>query len=66
MQSVFFKTKDKKDDISYYLQLLLQQCVSKSFINNAVFHPDLKFTGTEPESESESEEEINGSTVFNE
>ena len=63
IQSVFFKIKDKKDDISYYPQLLLQQCVCKCFINNAIFHSDLEFTDTEPESESESEEEINESTV---
>ena len=66
MQSVFFKIKDKKDDIIYYPQLLLDQCVYKRFINNAIFHPDLEFTDTEPESESESEEEINESTVLDE
>ena len=64
IQSVFFKIKDKNDDISYYPQLLLQQCICKSFINKVIFHPDLEFTDTEPESESESEEEINESTVF--
>ena len=64
VQSVFFKIKDKKDDISYYPQLLLQQWVCKRFINNVIFHPDLDFTDTEPESESESEEEINESTAL--
>ena len=66
IQSVFFKIKDKNDDISYYPQLLLQQCVCKRFINNIIYHPDLEFTDTEPESESESEEEINESTVLDE
>ena len=66
IQSIFFKIKDKKDDISYYPQLLLQQCVCKRFINNVVFHSDLEFTDTEPESESESEEENNESTVLDE
>ena len=66
IQSVFFKRKDKNDDISYYPQLLLQQCICKRFINKVIFHPDLEFTDTVPESESESEEEINESTVFDE
>ena len=66
IQSVFFKIKDKNDDISYYPQLLLQQCACKRFINKVIYHPDLEFTDTEPESESESEEEINESTVLDE
>ena len=68
IQSVFFKNKDKNDDVSYYPQLLLQQCICKRFINKVIFHPDLEFTDTEPESESEteSEEEINESTVLDE
>ena len=64
--SVFFKSKDKNNDISYYLQLLLQQCICKRFINNVIFHPDLEFTDTGPEPESESEEETNESTVLDE
>ena len=36
IQSVFFKIKDKNDDISYYPQLLLQQCVCKRFINKVI------------------------------
>ena len=68
IQSVFFKIKDKNDSIIYYLQLLLDQCVCKRFINKVIFHPNLEFTDTEPESESESEseEEINESTVLDE
>ena len=68
IQSVFFKIKDKDDNIIYYPQLLLQQCVCKRFINNIIFHPGLEFTDTEPESESESEseEEINENTVLDE
>ena len=64
IQSLFFKIKDKKDDISYYPQLLLQQCACKQFINKVTFHPDLELTDTKPESKSE--EEINESTVLNE
>ena len=64
--NVFFKIKDKNDDISYYPQLLLQKCACKQFINKVIFHPDLEFADTEPESESESEEEINESTVLDE
>ena len=62
IQSVFFKIKDENDSITYYPQLLLQRCVCKRFINNVMFHPDLGCTDTEPESESE--EEINESTVL--
>ena len=66
IQSVFFEIKDKNDDISYYPQLLLQQCACKQYINKVIFHPDLEFTDTEAELESESEEEINESTVRDE
>ena len=70
IKSVFFKIKDKNDDISYYLQLLLQQCACKRFINKVIYHPDLEFTDTEleseSESESESEEEVNESTALDE
>ena len=64
IQSIFFNMKNYKDDLSYYLQLLLEQCVCKRFINYTLFHPDLVFTDTEPESESE--EEINEDTVLDE
>ena len=64
IQSDFFKIKDKNNDIIYHPQLLLQQCICKLFINKVIFHPDLEFTDTEPESESE--EEINESTVLDE
>ena len=66
IQSVFFKIKDKNDNISYYPQLLLQQCAYKRFIYNTILHPEVESTDTEPESESESEEEINESTVLDE
>ena len=66
IQSLFFKIKYKKDDINYYPQLLLHQCACKQFINKVTFHPDLEFKDTEPESESEPEEELNESTVLNE
>ena len=70
IRSVFFKIKDKNDSISYYPQLFLQQCICKRFINKVIFHPDLEFADTEPgsesELESESEGEINGSTVLDE
>ena len=64
MQFIFFNMKNDKDDISYYPQLLLEQCVCKRFINYTIFHPDLVFTHTEPESESE--EELNENTVLDE
>ena len=67
IQSVFYNTKDNKDDIKYYLQILLEQCISKRFFNNnTIVHPDLEFTDTEPDSDSESEEEINENTAFDE
>ena len=64
IQSAFFKIKDKNDHISYYPQLLLQQCICKCFINKVIYHPDLEFTDTEPELESE--EEIKESTMLDE
>ena len=46
------------------------QCGYRPFPNNVLFHPDLEFSDTEPDSESndsdESEEEINENTVFDE
>ena len=58
------------DDVRYYPQVLLEQCGYKSFYNKVLFHPDLEFTDTEPDSESNdgdgSEEEINENTVFDE
>ena len=66
VQSVFFKVKDKNDDINYFTQSLLQQCACKRFLNKVICHPDLEFTDTEPESESESEEEMNESTLLDE
>ena len=64
IQSVFFEIKDENDEISYYPPLLLQQCACKRFINKVLYHPDLEFTHTEPESKSESEEDINESAVL--
>ena len=64
IQPVFFKNKNKNDDIIYYPQLLSQQCICKRFNNNVIFHPDLEFTDTEPDSEEE--EEINESSVLDE
>ena len=49
IQSVFFKIKDKNEGISYYLQLFLQQCIRKHFINKVIYHPDLEFTDTKLE-----------------
>ena len=65
-QSIFFNIKDSKYDIRYYPQLLLEQCAYNRFINNIIFHPDLEFKDTEPDSDFESEEEINENTVFDE
>ena len=47
------------DDIRYYPQVLLEQCGYR-----LLFHPDLQFADAEPDSESE--EEINENTVFDE
>ena len=64
LQFVFFNMEDNKDDIRYHRQLLLEQCAYKRFISNTIFHPDLEFTETEPDSDSEYEEEINEDTVL--
>ena len=58
------------DDIRYYPQVSLEQCGYILFSNDVLFHPDLEFTDTEPDSESndsdESEEENNENTLFDE
>ena len=36
--------KDNVDDIKYYPQVLLEQCVYKCFFNNILDHVDLEFT----------------------
>ena len=64
IQSIFFNMKDNENDIRYCPQVLLEQCAYKCFINNTIFHPDLEFTNTEPDSDSE--KEVNGNTVFDE
>ena len=50
IESIFF---NMKDDIMYYPQLLLDKCIYKRFIINPIFHPNLEFTETEPDSGSE-------------
>ena len=62
--SVYINMKDNKDNIKYYPQVLLEQCVYKYFSNNTIVHQDLEFTNTKPDSESE--EEINENTTFDE
>ena len=42
-----------KDDILYYPRVLLEQCAYRPFPNNVLFHPDLVFTDSAPDSESE-------------
>ena len=54
---------DDNDNIKYYAQVLLEQCIYKIFSNNTLIYSDLEFTDTEPDSE---EEEINENTVFDE
>ena len=59
--------KDDNDDIRYYPQILLEQCVYTIFSNNKLIHPDLLFRDSEPDSEpddnDESEEEVNENIV---
>ena len=54
-----------KDYIRYYPQILIEQCAYRRFSKNVLIHPDLIFTDTEPDSESE-EEEINENTLLDE
>ena len=54
---------DDNDNIKYYAQVLLEQCIYKIVSNNTLIYSDLEFTDTEPDSE---EEEINENTVFDE
>ena len=68
IQSVYYSMKDNIDEIEYYAQVLLEQCVYKVFSNNILIHKDLDFTDTEADSVSNdaSEEEINENTMFDE
>ena len=52
---------DDNDDIAYYPQVLLEQCVYRVFPNNTIIDPDLVFTDADPDEsdESKEEEEIN-------
>ena len=53
-----------KDDITHYLQILLEQCAYQTFCNNTIIYPDLEFKDTEPDNSDESEEEgINEDTA---
>ena len=63
LQSVYYSMK-YNDNIIYYAQVSLEQCVYKFFSNNALIYSDLDFTDTERDSESE--EDINENTVFDE
>ena len=59
--------KDDNDDIRYYPQVLLEQCVYTIFSNNKLIHPKLAFTDSKPDSEPDdndkSKEVINENTV---
>ena len=70
IESVYFVMEDNKDDIKYYPQVLLEQCVYKVFSNNTLIFKDLEFTDTEPDSESERETDedivFDENTVFDE
>ena len=69
IQAIYYSMKDNDDDIKYYPQVLLAQCVYNVF-SNILIHEDLGFTDTEPDSKSndgdESEEEINENIVLDE
>ena len=64
IKSLYYRMKDKYD-IVYCPQVLLEQCAYRPFSNNLLIHPDLIFTDTEPDSESE-EEEVNENAVLDE
>ena len=73
IQSVFHSTKDKDKDVVYYSQVLLEQCCYELFVDTREIDPRLKRTkkidsrlGRKKKPESESEEEINQDTVFDE
>ena len=55
IQSVYYIINGN-DDIRYYPQVLLDQYAYRPFSNNVLFHPDLEFTDTEPDSESDDSE----------
>ena len=63
IQFVYYSMKDK-GNVKYYPQIFLEQCVDKICSNNALNYSELEFTDTEPDSESG--EEINENTLFDE
>ena len=65
IQSVFHSTEDKDKDVIYYLQVLSEQHYYDFFVDTRKIDTHLKRTN-KPKPESESEEEINEDTVFDE
>ena len=72
LQSVYYSMKNKdilsddNDDIVYYSQILLEQCLYRAFSDNKLIHPKLIFSDTEPDDNDESDEsqeEFNENTV---
>ena len=51
-QSIYYAQEDKKDT-AYYLQIPVEQCGYKDFIEYNIVHKDFVFTDSEPESEEE-------------
>ena len=64
-QSVYHNNNNKGviEDEDYYPKVFLQQCRYTFFTNSKLINDVLDFTDTEPDSESESEEEFNEDTV---
>ena len=57
---------DDNDDIVYYPQILLEQCLYRAFSNNKLIHLKLIFSDTESDDNDEfdeSEGEFNENTV---
>ena len=57
IQSVYYSNKDVVEDIDYYPQVFPEECRYTYFVNNKLIHDVLDFTDSEPDSESEAEEE---------
>ena len=52
VKSIYY-VQDNKKDIVYHLQIRLEQCEYKDFIEYNIVHKDFMFTDSEPESEED-------------
>ena len=63
IESVFFNNKDNIDNIIYYPQVFLEECRYILMTNRRLLIDNIESSDTEPDSQSDSEEEFNENTL---